>query len=273
MKREEAVQLTDRALSELTRALEQGHSEELVTYLSTMAKFHRYSFGNCLLIAVQKPDATRVAGYTTWKKLGRQVRKGEKGIAILAPIVCRAKRDKQDFLDTHDAEEQQPISLRGFKVAHVFDVSQTEGTSLPEFAAVRGEPGQHLAKLKSSIVARGIQLQYGHIPGGAFGASTGGTIIIRPNLEPPEEFAVLVHELAHELLHTDERRDQTTKTIRETEAEAVAFVVSRAVGLESSTRSSDYIQLYRGTTETLATSLGWIQKTANSILTQIEGAV
>lgn len=91
MKREEAIKLTQTALEQLSAALEQGHSETLATYLNTLARFHNYSFGNVMLIAFQKPDATHVAGFNTWKKLGRHVKKGEKGIAILAPMIYRRK--------------------------------------------------------------------------------------------------------------------------------------------------------------------------------------
>jgi hypothetical protein len=273
MKRDDALKLTDQALRELADALSRGHSEQLVAYLGTMARFHRYSFGNCLLIMTQRPDATRVAGYTTWKKLGRQVCKGEKGIAILAPIVCRNKRNIEEFVTAETDDDQDARALRGFKVAHVFDVSQTEGRQLPKFAAISGNPGEDLERLRSLILGRRIQLQYDHIPGGALGAFGRETIMVRPNLEPAEEYCVLVHELAHSMLHADQRRDQTTKTIRETEAEAVAFVVSRAVGLQTGTHSSDYIQLWQGTSETLAASLGWIQKTASAIITQLEGDV
>ena len=90
MNREEALQLTDTALEQLTQALAQGKSDTLKTYLTTLARFHNYSFGNVLMIAVQKPDATHVAGFQTWRKLGRFVKKGEKGIAILAPLVYRS---------------------------------------------------------------------------------------------------------------------------------------------------------------------------------------
>lgn len=109
------------------------------------------------------------------------------------------------------------------------------------------------------VHAKGISLDYWAIPGGASGVSEGGAITVRPDLEPAEEFAVLVHELAHELLYKGERRSETSKKVRETEAEAVSFVVSQAIGLDCSSRSSDYIQLYRGDKDTLGESLGYIQ--------------
>lgn len=127
MKHDEALKLADTALEQLAVALEQGHSETLTTYLGTMARFHNYSFGNVMLIALQKPEATHVAGFTTWKKLGRFVRKGDKGIGILANLVYRSKRDDGNLEAERD--EQSTRSVPGFKVVHVFDVSQTDEAS------------------------------------------------------------------------------------------------------------------------------------------------
>jgi hypothetical protein len=271
MKRDEATKLAETALGQLAEALEQGHSKALTLYLQTLARFHRYSFGNVLLIACQRPDATHVAGFHTWKKLGRTVKKGETGIAILAPLVRRRAVDALD----HKPDDKQPsrdkgCTVRGFKVVHVFDVSQTEGQALPEFAPAEGDPRQHLDQLRQAVRTHGIALDYAPIPGGALGASQGGSITVRPDLSPAEEFSVLVHEFAHELLHKGERRGETTKTVRETEAEAVAFVVSQVAGLDTKTRASDYIHLYRGDKETLAESLEHIQRAATTILTALD---
>jgi antirestriction protein ArdC len=268
MKRDDALKVTQSALERLATALEKGESHMLTAYLETLSRFHHYSFANVMLIASQRPDATHVAGYRTWQELGRHVKKGEHGIAILAPLIYRAKADDEDA----QAQDQhhRPSVLRGFKVVHVFDVSQTEGEPLPQFAQITGTPGEHLERIRSLIGKHGIRLEYAPISGGALGASEGGAIRVRPDLEQAEEFSVLVHELAHELLHRGERRQQTTKTVRETEAEAVAFVVSHAIGLESTTRSSDYIQLYSGSKDTLAESLEHIQKTAAQIIEALQ---
>jgi hypothetical protein len=182
MKRDDATKLAETALEQLAHALEQGHSETLKTYLETLARFHRYSFGNVLLIACQRPDASHVAGFHTWKKLKRSVRKGEKGIAILAQMVARARIDAHDEAAEggEEPERTQAKALRGFKVVHVFDVSQTEGEPLPEFAAITGTPGQHLEQMRAVIHTHGIRLEYAPIPGGALGVSEGGTITVTP---------------------------------------------------------------------------------------------
>ena len=255
MKTDEARKTTEDAFDELATALAAGQSEKLTAFLAAMARFHRYSFGNVLLLAMQRPDATRVAGFNAWKRLGRHVKRGEKGLAIIAPIVYRK--------DDDDAEDGRAV--RGFKVAHVFDVAQTEGEPLPEFASVAGDPGGNMERLKALVASRGIELQYSDSLGSALGTSAGGVIKIATGLSPAKEFSVLVHELAHEALH-HVPEERASKTVRETEAEAVAFIVCRAVGLDTGSAASDYIQLYSGDKDTLAESLGRIQGTASDIL-------
>jgi len=157
--------------------------------------------------------------------------------------------------------------LYGFKTAHVFDVSQTEGKELPDFATVTGDPGDRLTHLQEGIRRHGIHLRFSNDLGQALGLSLGGTIAVREDLPEAKRFSVLVHEFAHELLHKGENR--RTKTVRETEAEAVAYVVCTAVGLEPSTASSDYIHLYDGTKETLTQSLHAIREAASAILWEL----
>lgn len=139
MKADEAKKFADTSLAQLADALEQGKSDTLTRYLEVMSRFHAYSWGNVFLIMAQKPDATRVAGFQTWKALGRFVVKGAKGIGIIAPMRIRAAESKSDSGQEPLANERKPI-LR-FKVVHVFDVSQTDGQPLPEAARVAGDPG------------------------------------------------------------------------------------------------------------------------------------
>lgn len=275
MKTEDAKDLIDKQLESLSTAIESGHSETMSMFLSTMAKFHRYSLGNVLLIMCQKPDATHVAGFHTWKSLDRFVKAGEKGIAILAPMLMKDRSceespslDKASFTETTSPSEgdgESEKQLR-FRVVYVFDVSQTDGEELPEFAKVAGDPGDYSDRLKSLVNQLSIELQYQEDLGGAMGLSSGGVITIKSGLDPAQEFQVLAHELAHEMLHKGEGRTGTTKTVRELEAEAVAFVVSQAVGLDAATASADYIQLYKGDKKLLTESLDSIRKAAGIIL-------
>ena len=269
MKRDEAVELVEKGFEDLAASLKSGKSEKLKEWMAVCAKFSNYSLRNCLLISQQKPDASRVAGYRKWPQLGRHVKKDEKGIAIFAPLVY--KRKKEDAKPPPSDDENGNRELRGFKVVHVFDISQTEGDDLPEPHSVGGEPGPWVAKLEAIIAAAGIELEESDGLGGADGVSTKGRILVATGLSAAERFAVLVHELAHEEIHTKAIRKGTTKKSRETEAEAVACIVAQAVGLDANQSASDYIQLYAGDVETLTASLDAIQKEACSIIERLHG--
>ena len=245
--------MASQAMDELVAAVEAGKSDQLKTYLAMMGRFHRYSLGNQLLISFQRPDATRVAGYRTWMQLGRRVKRGEKAIRILAPIVRRTKDEDED---------EKVVSFRS---ACIFDVSQTDGKPLAEFARVGGDPGEYASRLRGLITANGIKLEYSNAIGSAQGLSAEGRIVLREDLGPAEEFSTLAHELAHEILHQG-RESPTSRTVRETEAEAVAFVVCQAIRLDANSSASDYIQLYDGSKETLIESLERIQQTAGEII-------
>ena len=197
MNRDEAMKLAAIGLSQLEEALKAGKSESLESWLSLLSRFHHYSFRNCLLISVQRPESTFVAGFHRWKELGRYVKKGETGIAILAPLVYRRKAENDD-------EDGKPKSLRGFKAVHVFDVSQTDGKELPQFSRVSGEPGELLTRLEGVVRKRGITLEYGTPGGGTLGVCTDGKIVVRPDLGAAETFSVLCHEVAHSILHQGE---------------------------------------------------------------------
>jgi hypothetical protein len=256
----------------LIEQLEGGHSEALSAYLIAMGRFHNYSFGNILEIARQKPDATRVAGLYAWNKFGRKVKKGERGIRILAPVI--GIKRKNDAEAEKDIRTQNQAVLVGFRSAYVFDVSQTEGKELPELSErVTGNVGEYRERLVEFILAQGIKLEFKESIAPALGMSYGGRIAIFPGQSPAEEFSTLVHEVSHELLHKAERRILTTKTVRETEAEAIAFVVGKTIGLNTGRASADYIQLYAGNAELLTESLEVIQKTSAVILSALENPV
>jgi antirestriction protein ArdC len=251
----------------LIAQLEAGHSEVLTQYLTTMARFHKYSLGNVLLIASQKPEASNVAGIFTWNQLGRKVKKGEKGIMIFAPMVAKKRRQKESpEREEPDSKTTAAPALVGFRPVYVWDISQTEGKELPALREFSGEAGTHLAQLVQFVIGHGIKFGYSDQIAPARGVSKGGSIELLPDMTEAEQFATLVHEVAHELLHKSERRSLITKTVRETEAEAVAFVVSKAIGLETGSASADYIQLYHGDAKLLAESLEIVQKTAAVIL-------
>ena len=194
--------------------------------------------------------------------MGRFVRKGEKGIAIMAPIVGRREAES----DSDNAR-----TVVGFRAAYVFDVEQTDGEPVAEPGEASGDPGVKTAVLKTAILERGITLESVDDLDGALGTSSGGHIRVLNGLSPAVEFTTLVHEYAHELLHRADDRPASRDT-RELEAEAVAFVVGGAVGLNTSDASRDYIHLYRGDREALESSLTRIQRAASVILIAVSAA-
>jgi hypothetical protein len=271
MKAEEIKNKTSEAVAYLVEALQSGESEVLSEYLTAMARFHNYSFGNIMLIARQRPTATRVAGIRTWNSLGRFVKRGEKGILILAPMVGRKAQRREEIsteIETvNAAEERKAIhELYGFRAVYVFDVEQTEGKELPSLTDVRGDVSGYRERLVDYVESQGIKLSYSEKIAPAKGLSSGKRITLLTGMQPAEEFSTLVHELAHEMLHRSERRTLTTKQVRETEAEAVAFVVCQSLGLETGSASADYIQLWNGSAKLLQESLEVVQRTAAVIL-------
>jgi len=265
MKLEDIKNKTKDAVDHLAQSLESGQSDVLTQYLGAMARFHTYSFGNVMLIARQKPDATNVAGIRTWNSLGRFVKRGEKGIFILAPMVSKNRKKNGDAEQAEDA--RQPESkLFGFRAVYVFDVAQTEGKDLPALTEVQGDVSGYRERLFKFVEAQGVELNYSERIAPAKGLSHGGKITLLLGMQPPEEFSTLAHEIAHEMLHRGDRRTLTTKPVRETEAEAVAFVICQAVGLQTGTASQDYIQIWHGDANLLRESLEAVQQTAAVIL-------
>jgi hypothetical protein len=266
MRIEQAKEFATKAIGQLAENLDRGQSEALRNYLAVMAKFHRYSLNNVLIIMTQRPDATRVAGYRRWRALGRHVTKGAKGIVICAPLLRRIV----DVNGCGIATNRE--TLLGFRATVVFDVSDTTGRPLPQFSKFEGDPGGYIGRLKTLATEREFSIEYSQDIYPAQGQCSPGKIILLPDLSAAEEFHTLAHELAHGRLHFSSRRNETTKTMRETEAEAVAFVVSQAIGLATNSASSDYLKIYSGDKGTLLESLELIQETSAEILSAIMSA-
>jgi len=225
-----------------------------------------------MLIGRQKPDATHVAGFRTWNSLGRSDRRGEKAIFILAPMVRNKRKNDEKTEQNEYAKETQP-KLYGFRGAYVFDISQTEGKEIPALTEVQGDVSGYREQLFKFVEAQSVELSFSEEIAPAKGLSHGGKITLLSGMQPAEEFSTLVHEIGHELLHRGERRALTTKQVRETEAEAVAFVVCHAIGLETGTAAADYIQIWHGDANLLRASLEAVQQTAAMILGAISPEV
>jgi len=238
-------------------------SAPLVAYLRAAAMFRDYSFANCCLIIGQRPDASRVSGYRSWQKLGRQVKRGAKAIWILAPITHR-KRDE------HDERSEEPEIVTTFRSVPVFDIADTTGDPLPEAPVLTGAScNEDLSSALTLFVDdMAIIIRAEKLPGSAMGLSKGGVIVLDESLEGADFFSVAVHELAHELLRHRDRRAELSRKDRELEAEAAAFAVCSFFNVETSAPS--YLCLHGVEGKDVTARLAAIVNVSNSIIAGIE---
>jgi antirestriction protein ArdC len=239
-------------------------------WLNAMAQFHNYSWNNQLLISMQCPTASRVAGFHTWRKMNRFVRKGEKGITILAPCIYKQKKREEAQDEETEGQTRTVGTLRGFRAATVFDIAATDGEPLCDLPwKVRGDCADLLPNAEQACRELGIELEYKAITGGAEGYSLGGRIQINETLGSSDRVAVIIHELAHEQLHKHiETRKNTTRQQRELEAEATSYVVLSHFGIQHG--SAFYLAAYEVTPEMLTDSLATISGAAKRIIDLIE---
>ena len=209
-------------------------SDNWTRYLDVQRKFHHYSWGNCILIAMQRPDATRVAGYRSWQNLGRQVRRGERGISIIAPIAYKNR------VEDANTETLETRTLRGFRAVPVFDVSQTDGKPLPEILHRLSGDDPVFAFRRLQVVASDMEYQVSveDLPGTRNGDCNFSEKIIRlrPGLEPAQTVKTLAHELGHAFLHHPDHLGERsmTRDLAELEAESIAYVICQELGIDSS---------------------------------------
>ena len=283
-------------VQEITEKLEQGikelfESEKYKTYLNTMSKFHNYSFNNTMLIAMQKPDATLVAGFKAWQKnFDRHVKKGEKAIRILAPAPYKIKeeRDKidpvtQELLldkDGNPQKEEVEITIPAFRAVSVFDLSQTDGKPIPELTAKEllsdVEGYQDMIRAVEAISPVPIELE--EIAGDSKGYydREAKRIAVQENMSESQTLKTMIHEVAHSKLHSKEveqdeqmRKDRNTK---EVEAESIAYTVCQHFGVDTSDYSFGYIAGWSSGRDTkeLRASMDTIRRTASELITGIE---
>lgn len=283
---------------EITDKLEQGikelfESEKFKEYLTTMSKFYNYSFNNTLLIAMQKPDATLIAGYTSWQlNFDRHVMKGEKGIKILAPAPYKAQEEREKIdpatqkpvldADGKPVTETVEVMRPAFKVVSVFDVSQTDGKELPDIAVdeLTGSVENYAAFFEALKQESPVPISFEDIPGGAKGyfSHVENRIAIQEGMSEIQTVKTAIHEIAHAKLHAinpdekvapEERKDRHTK---EVEAESVAYTVCQRYGIETSDYSFGYIAGWSSDKDTkeLKGSLETIRSTAAEMIESID---
>ncbi len=291
-------------IKQITDKLEQGvhqifESDNYRAYLSTMAKFHSYSLNNTILIAMQKPGATLVAGYTAWQKdHNRHVKKGEKGIQIIAPSPYKVKQER-DALDPKTGKPQMDaqgnplkeiieVERPAFKVATVFDISQTEGKELPSIGVneLSGGVEGYDALFDALKATCPVPIAFEDIPSGAKGYyhTEDHRIALQEGMSQMQTVKTLIHEMSHERMHSHEKEkpveERLSRRSMEVEAESVAFVVGTALSaehpelkLDFSDYSFGYIAGWSSGKETaeLKASLGRIQATASEMISEIEG--
>lgn len=253
----------DGYISKLCKELRQGYTDSFKQYLTVVSVFHKYSFGNQMLIAMQMPSASRVAGYNTWKKLNRQVKAGEKSIKILAPIKTKRVVKKKDGSD------EEKFGL-WFRAVSVFDLSQTEGEELPNpFEGIEEDRAGIYMKLKTSVEKRGISVEEKTLQFGVMGVSYGGRVEIDESLGAKNKALVLIHEIAHELLkHSEAEGRLLSRGFKECQAEATAYIVAAHFG-ENSELSRDYLLNWGNTEKELKENLSAVIKASQEIINML----
>lgn len=257
---------TRQEVKELTVKLEEGlnemyHSGRYAEMLKFYSRFHHYSVNNCMLILLQKPEASLVAGFQTWKKQGRFVKRGEKGIRIFAP--CPHKFTVEVTNDKGEKVEEEH-TWTGFKAVSVFDISQTDGKEIPEVTdTLTASLENYESLLKLIIQESDVPITFEDFPEDAFGYYDlkENKIVVKPGLSNAQTVKTLIHERAHSIMHTEDGEERSQKEI---EAESVAYIVSSWLGIDTSAYSFGYVAQWSRTEDTkqLKESLGRIQQTA-----------
>lgn len=263
----------NKKMDEILKQLEYGvqevfQSKNFQNYLRTMTRFHHYSANNSLLIWLQKPDATYVAGFARWANdFKRYVKKGEKGIRIIVPILQKRQNSSED-------EDMRNLDfLRGFRCSYVFDVSQTEGKDFPTFSvpSLQGENEDHLWFIQTLTNISLIPVFFQHIDGEAKGYYDPNEkcIVVSKDCSKFQQAKTLVHEIAHSILHS--KKEDLIGINCEIEAESVAYCVCSYFGMDTSEYSFPYIAGWSKdkTTNELCASLERIRKTSTQLIQQI----
>ena len=286
-------------LKEITDRLEQGiaelfDSERYKEYLKVMSKFHNYSFRNTVLIAMQKPDASLVAGFSAWKNnFERNVMKGQKGIKIIAPSPYKIKQEMQK-IDPHTQKpiigkdgkpvtEEKEITIPAYKVVSVFDVSQTEGKELPDIAVdeLTGDVDRYKDFFAALEKTSPVPIAFENIGGGSHGYYhlEDKRIAINEGMSELQTLKTAIHEIAHAKLHDidlnapkDEQQPRVDRRTREVEAESVAYTVCQHYGLDTSDYSFGYVAGWSSGRELseLKSSLETIRSAAAEIINSID---
>lgn len=260
----------------LAEQLAQGASAELLTFMRFLARFHRYSLNNQLLIELQAPAAQHVAGFHTWKGLGRSVKKGAKAVRILSPVTV----PDREAVPREDG--RPPLKVVGYSYTCVFAEYDTEGADLPSdaFMVVQGDEGSARVLLSDLTRAAPFPVQWEDGQHDTHGWTDGGKIVLNTQRcaeQPAHAVRVFFHEWAHLTLHFQGEslrpEDLPSREVRELEADAAAYVLSHFHGIDAAAQVSDYLTTWGGNPTKLQESLSRIQRAVSDILGRIETSV
>ena len=278
------IKVMSNDLDEIMKALETGvrdfmETDSYKSYLRAVGKFHNYSMNNVMLITMQRPDATLVAGYNTWKKsFNRNVKRGEKGLKIIAPMSVSVEKE-EDRVDQYGNtyKEKVTVTVPRFRAVTVFDVSQTDGDPLPDIspADLKDEVNNYSAFLKAVEKASDVPINFIGIEGSAKGYFNvaKNEISVARGMSESQTLKTLIHEIAHSVLHNKDNGGVfiDTKT-KEVQAESVAFSVCSHFGIDTSEYTFPYVTAWAGDKDlkTLRNSMDTIKDTASLLIHRIE---
>lgn len=272
--RERAQERAQSALDRLGEGVRSVYdSERWETWLRSLSKFYDYSLGNTILIAMQMPTATHVASFRSWKRdFNRYVRKGERGIEILVPMLVKA----HDEDETQGDEERR--RLVGFRVGHVFDVSQTDGEPLPTLVdEVAGDVERYAAVMDAVRAVSAYPVEFvGDLPEGTNGFFRRGELVaVREGMSESQTVKTALHELAHSRLHDGDPKGMPDRAMREVQAESVAYAASAALGLDTSGYSFGYVASWAvgKTDEEMRACLQVVRDAAKAMVEELQAAM
>jgi hypothetical protein len=277
--KEEYIKSKEQDKADVMKKLEKGvkdifTSDKYKEFLKTYAQFHNYSINNTILILMQNPNSSHVASFQTWKRLGRSVKKGEKGIKVLVPIPYKYEKQVEDRQGQSEVAEYEGIS---FRLGNTFDISQTEGKELPSLVNELKDNSPEIRKA-IEVISRVSDVPV------FFDTAMGGEakgyyhledkyIAIREGMSDSQTFKTLVHEIAHSRIHGKD--DKFNRKEREVQAESISYVVCSRYGIDTSAYSFGYIAGWSNGKETseLKSSLHLVQECSSNIIKSIDKAL